>query len=440
MTSVLNIIEMGGLESADSRVFRIALQTHVDMLNRDFPASACALLGDVPSMLVEHGVEDTPQIRAWMWAVQCWSAAFTGKNELLPVESFAHLILDSMDIVRIADLLRFQSLGILLGGRKFQKEVGNLDFSTPPPRHLGIPNIGRISFPSGTSRFSIEREDGEISIKAKRQKYSFGIKNGEKNNGGFLFQRSLFNKVMGHFCEIPIYDASLCQPSFQCFPQITSGSAVKQWGNDVQRAAQWLDSCNMPNARSIVRWCRAMLGLVSPNQSIGSASRKEALGLVFLPAAASVYEMAECLLHESLHQHLFRLEMAAPLFAKENDNSERYYSPWRQDSRPLIMVLHGAFVFAGVAEMYRCFLNICATNEDISIHEKNLYLRASESMQAVHILEKYAKTTSVGKLVLECVGMSASLSRKFSDLPKRVKSQIDRELKKRANVYVNHLQ
>ena len=70
--------------------------------------------------------------------------------------------------------------------------------------------------------------------------------------------------------------------------------------------------------RDILAWCRAFIALASFGRRFGSASRMEALGLIYLPSQGPLHELAESLLHEAMHQHLSRLDGVAPLFTEES--------------------------------------------------------------------------------------------------------------------------
>lgn len=61
--------------------------------------------------------------------------------------------------------------------------------------------------------------------------------------------------------------------------------------------------------------------------------------------------VAESILHEAMHLKLTLIENTVPLL-KPNDHSV-YYSPWREDERPVGGVLHGLFVFKAILEFYK---------------------------------------------------------------------------------------
>jgi HEXXH motif-containing protein len=60
--------------------------------------------------------------------------------------------------------------------------------------------------------------------------------------------------------------------------------------------------------------------------------------------------VAESILHEAMHLKLTLIENFCPLV--EIGSKETYYSPWRDEQRPIRGVLHGLFVFRAIADFY----------------------------------------------------------------------------------------
>ncbi len=72
-------------------------------------------------------------------------------------------------------------------------------------------------------------------------------------------------------------------------------------------------------------------------------------GVVFLSDAIDRMRMAEAIIHEQSHDCLNRY-LDTEVIVHEND--QRYYSPWRDDPRPLIGLMHALYVFTAVARFY----------------------------------------------------------------------------------------
>jgi HEXXH motif-containing protein len=74
-------------------------------------------------------------------------------------------------------------------------------------------------------------------------------------------------------------------------------------------------------------------------------------GVMFLSETENIHLLAEVIVHEYYHGVLHaRMELDDLLIG---DADRRFYSPWRDDPRPLEMLLHALYVFAGVAQFLR---------------------------------------------------------------------------------------
>jgi hypothetical protein len=104
--------------------------------------------------------------------------------------------------------------------------------------------------------------------------------------------------------------------------------------------------------------------------------------------------------HESLHQYLYRLEHLSPLFVGDNGIKEIYYSPWKEEPRPLIMVLHGAFVFAGVVLFYYELLKNKIKPEFADEFNFRLANRITQVEIALEVLSKTNHLTEFGNSLL----------------------------------------
>lgn len=82
-----------------------------------------------------------------------------------------------------------------------------------------------------------------------------------------------------------------------------------------------------------------------------SASTGEAFGSAIIARTADAESLAATLVHEFQHIVLNGLMQLTPLH--HDDLRHRYYTPWRDDPRPINGVLHGVYAFFGVTEFWR---------------------------------------------------------------------------------------
>jgi hypothetical protein len=100
--------------------------------------------------------------------------------------------------------------------------------------------------------------------------------------------------------------------------------------------------------------------------------------------------MAEGLVHEAAHTYLLGSTMGEPLV--ENDQTERFASPLREDPRPMDGIVHACFVLARMHYLMRSLLR------NTSSADRNLRGRMAS------LVERYRREFSVGD---EVVGMHA---------------------------------
>lgn len=97
-----------------------------------------------------------------------------------------------------------------------------------------------------------------------------------------------------------------------------------------------------------------------------SGSYLPALGSMHMCKPFDILSILECLTHESSHFWLDQLEKNNE-FAKDGWTKNEYYSPWREDKRPINGVVHGIYVFSNVALSLNEFKVNNPSEEDSSL-------------------------------------------------------------------------
>jgi HEXXH motif-containing protein len=87
-----------------------------------------------------------------------------------------------------------------------------------------------------------------------------------------------------------------------------------------------------------------------------SGTSSAIFGACFLSITDEPLYLAEMLLHEFCHNKLRLFEDFFGLLLPEASKIPQYYSPWRDDPRPLEGIQHGLFVFGSIAYFW---LSIC---------------------------------------------------------------------------------
>jgi HEXXH motif-containing protein len=269
-------------------------------------------------------------------------------------------LLDADD-VRLADLHRLAALEVLIDDaiqRMRGSEAAGFRFVSPitPPRSFSLGRLGMVTWDEPTPGLSLTCGRGRVRIESGPVRLEVNIDGAVvEQQGKAIFQGGFRARLGTATVEIPVHDPTLTSPTWQDFPILRTPQDGPLMAERLVRAHAWLQRFDPVVAQN----CATLTGAVLPVRcgragTFGSASREEAVGLLFLPQTPAIDILAESLLHEASHQLLFRIDCAAPVVSQD-DRVERFYSPWRQDPRPLDMVLHGAFVFTGVAALYaRC--------------------------------------------------------------------------------------
>jgi HEXXH motif-containing protein len=81
-----------------------------------------------------------------------------------------------------------------------------------------------------------------------------------------------------------------------------------------------------------------------------SFTAKNLSEVIFVSDAYNDMKLAEAIVHEFYHIELNLLMEVEDLFIPDPHVEPTYYSPWRDDPRPLFGLLHAIYVFSGVLE------------------------------------------------------------------------------------------
>jgi len=90
--------------------------------------------------------------------------------------------------------------------------------------------------------------------------------------------------------------------------------------------------------------------------------------------------VAESIIHEAMHLKLTLLEKVTPLVRP--DSTELFYSPWRDEMRPIQGVLHGLFVFRAIRDFYQdAALIVFAAHHSTSMRVEQIGLQLDKLME-----------------------------------------------------------
>lgn len=116
------------------------------------------------------------------------------------------------------------------------------------------------------------------------------------------------------------------------------------------------------------------------------------------------YRLADNFIHEFHHNRLFLIEQNNPLLldsVEEDKINNIYYSPWRQDLRPLRGILHATYVYIPVAQFWLNVYREGATGQLLDCSKSQLIRIPLQLQIGLEQLRKYAKFTELGYQLFE---------------------------------------
>jgi hypothetical protein len=243
--------------------------------------------------------------------------------------------------------------------------------------------------------------------------------------------QNLYFNSNGFEYKIPLNLPEKLKMSFDNWKEFESEDLYNKWELKFLKSLELINAINPTVLSEINLLVENILVVHSQNNSHGSMSPKNIMGTVYLPNVEDITLVAECLIHEGLHQYLYRIEHCSPLFNDADGINEIYYSPWKDEPRPLIMVLHGAFVFTGVIMYY---IMLCQKNilpNKLPEFVSRLSHRYLQVKIALDVLDKNNKFTKFGSEVFEILQeyLTDIFESPFLDLTDNINDVLDHKLK-----------
>jgi HEXXH motif-containing protein len=132
-----------------------------------------------------------------------------------------------------------------------------------------------------------------------------------------------------------------------------------------------------------------------------NATSSELPGATILDSTRNPYELAENFIHEFYHTRLFVLEDEAPLFQTVDSNAGvdfGFYSPWREDPRPLKGLLHAMYVFVAVGRFWLALTTGKTEPRDVLWYGTERLARVSLQLSLVQrLLRRHARFSDFGE-------------------------------------------
>ena len=126
---------------------------------------------------------------------------------------------------------------------------------------------------------------------------------------------------------------------------------LELWRSVLRRAWRLLVRWHWTTAEEVATAISVLTPVTAPDRALRSATSAETFGVIGLSTPSDEHSLAVSLAHEVQHAKLGALDDLVTL--TRPDDGSRFYAAWRDDPRPAVGLLHGAYAHLGVAGYWR---------------------------------------------------------------------------------------
>lgn len=238
-------------------------------------------------------------------------------------------------------------------------------------------------------------ENGRIEVDTGRHVVNISPIIDEGTDGpGWSQLRRLIATTSGHTLGIFLddldpYRASLRLPLSSRLP----AEEVEMWGRTLNRTWAMLVDRHSAYARAISVGMVSLVPLMSQQSGRGmSVTSSQTFGSCALSDPVDAITLAVTLIHEFQHAKLGCLHDLIPLHSARRDML--YYSPWREDPRPLHGLLHGVYAYLGVTDFWRTQRQFATAN---GLFQFEFARSREQTGEALTIVEQSGYLTEAGE-------------------------------------------
>jgi len=199
------------------------------------------------------------------------------------------------------------------------------------------------------------------------------------------------------------YEPCLNIPSVEVYRRIKDLTRCHHFLETVKRALARLTDYS----ESLVKEMTLITASATPmdadvsDTAMFSGTSSAIFGACFLSAVGEPLFVAEMLLHEFCHNKLRLLQEAVPLISDKYSNRSIFYSPWRDDPRPIDGLMHGLYVFSSIADFWLHVWRDQKTNEgERAMAQRRVGTLLLQLKFACAEFTEHAELTRTGKVFL----------------------------------------
>ena len=191
-------------------------------------------------------------------------------------------------------------------------------------------------------------------------------------------------------------------------------AAIDKFPSGIDRSVAWIADASPRCASLIAEEIQFVVPLRHDKSAHHSFTLSNLPGLLFVGGSDNLLQIVEAIVHETGHARLHHANEVYPLVSGPEQN--RYYSPWRDDPRPPVGLIHGLYVFTLILLFWLDGLesgDLSLREDDRSYINSRIALIGSQVREAAAVLDQ-AELSPFG---LQLLSTLRSLVPETADLP-----------------------
>lgn len=288
--------------------------------------------------------------------------------------------------------------GLLIEGRRYQ-----LPSPLPLPREGTLASLGLAW--KATRRFQMVGVGPEGLILSDESSNLLTLAPGAPAPGLGVIRQPLLLENSGFYLDVWSEHALASFKGIEQSPRVKEAGALAAQAKVVGEALASIQQLLPGLHEEMTILLQTLTPLQPLHPGLPSSSNSAMTGAVWYTATHEPLLLAEMLIHEHSHNKLFLLQDIDPLVDPQHHGSGwedcSYYSPWRDDPRPLNGIFHGYVVFSEAAHFWGCRLRQQLA-ETLSLRRFGMLVR--QLQQARIVLQDHCSFTPAGAEVMRLLG------------------------------------
>lgn len=231
---------------------------------------------------------------------------------------------------------------------------------------------------------------------------SVNISNGLDESGEVVIQKlSVLNGPCGTIA-IDSFEPCLSLRSVEVYPRITDPVLCQHFLATISCALERLAAYDesLVNEMTLITASLTPMDAGVNEEAMFSGTSSAIFGACFLSATEQPLFVAEMLVHEFCHNKLRLLQEVVPLMSDKYLNRSIFYSPWRDEPRPIDGLMHGLYVFSSIADFWlHVWKDLNANEAERTIAQRRVGTLLLQLKFAFNEFSEHAELTPAGKKV-----------------------------------------